>query len=86
MSLGMKLVRAHRILNVNNLIYYFVSQKTFNKNFVVIQEIEVLTLDKPVYVGVSILDLITFLIKFHYKHIGTKYNNGTSCYVQAQIV
>ena len=64
----------------------FVSQKTFNKNFVVIQEIEVLTLDKPVYVGVSILDLITFLIKFHYKHIGTKYNNGTSCYVQAQIV
>ena len=48
MSLGMKLVRAHRILNVNNLIYYFVSQKTFNKNFVVIHEIEVLTLDKPV--------------------------------------
>ena len=48
MSLGIKLVRAHRILNVNNLIYYFVSQKTFNKNFVVIHEIEVLTLDKPV--------------------------------------
>ena len=64
----------------------FVSQKTFNKNFVVIQEIEVLTLHKPVYVGVSILDWSTFLIKFHYKHIGTKYDNGTSCYVQAQIV
>ena len=26
----------------------FVSQKTFNNNFVVIHEIEVLTLDKPV--------------------------------------
>ena len=64
----------------------FVSQKTFNKNFVVIQEIEVLTLHKPVYVGVSILDWSTFLIKFHYKHIGTKYDNGTGCYVQAHTV
>ena len=64
----------------------FVSQKAFNKNFVVIHEIEVLTIDKPVYVGVSILDLNKFLIKFRYKHIGTKYDNGTSCYVQAQTV
>ena len=36
----------------------FVSQKIFNKNFVAIHEMKtVLTLDKPIYVGFSILDL-----------------------------
>ena len=36
----------------------FVSQKIFSKNFVAIYEIKpVLTLNKPVYVGFSILDL-----------------------------
>ena len=36
----------------------FVSQKIFNKNFVAIHEIKpILTLDKPIYVGFSILDL-----------------------------
>ena len=36
---------------------FFVSQKIFSKNFVAIHEIKpVLTLNKPIYVGFSILD------------------------------
>ena len=41
----------------------FVSQKIFSKNFVAIHEIKpVLTLDKAIYVGFSILDLSKLLI------------------------
>ena len=55
----------------------FVSHKMFSKNFVAINEIKpVLTLEKPIYAGFSILDLSKFLMyEFHYKHIGTKYDN-----------
>ena len=54
----------------------FVSQKIFNKNLVAIYEIKpVLTLDKPVYVGFTILDLNKLLMyEFHYKYIKRKYN------------
>ena len=47
----------------------FVSQKIFSKNFVAINEIKpVLTLNKPVHVGFSILDLSKLLMyEFHYK-------------------
>ena len=46
----------------------------FNKNFVVIHEIKpVLTLNKPIYVGFSILDLSKLLMyEFHYKYIKSK--------------
>ena len=52
----------------------FVSQKIFNKNFVAIYEIKpVLTLNKPIYVGFSILDLSKLLMyEFHYKYIKSK--------------
>ena len=54
----------------------FVSQKIFSKNFVAIHEIKpVLTLNKPVYVGFSILDLSKYLMyEFHYKYIRSKFN------------
>ena len=55
----------------------FVLQKIFNKNLVAIHEIKpVLTLDKPVYIGFSILDLSKLLMyEFQYRYIGTKYYN-----------
>ena len=54
----------------------FVSQKIFNKNFVVIHETKpVLTLDKLIYEGFSILDLSRLLMyDFHYKCIKRKYD------------
>ena len=54
----------------------FVSQKIFDKNFVAIYEVEpVLTLDKPIYLGFSILDLSKLLMyEFYYKYIKTKFN------------
>ena len=44
-----------------------VSQKIFNENFVAIYEIKpVLTLNKPIYVGFSILDLSKLIMyQFH---------------------
>ena len=52
----------------------FVSQKIFSKNFVAVREIRpVLTLNKPIYVGFSILDLSKLLMyEFHYKYIKSK--------------
>ena len=46
----------------------FVSQKIFSKNFVAIHEIKsVLILNKPIYVGFSILDLSKLLMYESYK-------------------
>ena len=54
----------------------FVSQKIFSKNCVAIHEIKpVLTLNKPIYVGFSILDLSKLLMyEFHYKYIKSKFD------------
>ena len=54
----------------------FVSQKKFSKNFVAIHEIKpILTLDKPICVGFSILHLSKLLMyEFHYQYIKGKFS------------
>ena len=54
----------------------FVSQKIFSKNFVAVHKIKpVLTLNKPIYVRFSILELNTSLrYEFHYKYIKNKFD------------
>ena len=54
----------------------FVSQKIFSKNFVTGHRIKsVLTLNKPIYVGFSILELSKSLVyEFHYKYIKNKFD------------
>ena len=54
----------------------FVSQKIFRKNFVAVHKIKpVLTLNKPIYVGFSILELSKSLMyEFHYKYIKNEFD------------
>ena len=54
----------------------FVSQKIFSENFVAIHKTKpVLTLNKPIYVGFSILDLSKLLMHdFHCNYIKRKYD------------
>ena len=54
----------------------FVSQKIFSKNFVAAHRIkQVLTLNKPIFVGFSILELSKSLMyEFHYKYIKNKFD------------
>ena len=54
----------------------FTSQKIFSKNFVAVHKIKpVLTLNKPIYMGFSILDLSKLLMyKFHYGYIKNKFD------------
>ena len=72
-----------KIILVNNSEDYkkygsrpsFVSQKIFNKNLAIHEIKPVITLDKPVYVGFSILDLSKLLKhEFHYNYIKRKWN------------
>ena len=55
----------------------FVSCKIFNKNLVAVHKIKkTLTLDRPAYVGMCILDLSkTLMYDFHYNYIKQKYSN-----------
>ena len=62
----------------------FVSQNIFSENFVTIHEIKlVLTLDKPIYVGFSILDLSKYFM-LTFVTITLKENLVLSCYLQTQ--
>ena len=55
----------------------FISSKIFNKDLVAIHKIkETLTLNKPAYVGMCILDLSkTLMYDFHYNYIKNKYGD-----------
>ena len=55
----------------------FVSSKIFNENLVAVHKIkETLTLNRPAYVGLCILDISkTLIYDFHYKYIKSKYGN-----------
>ena len=65
----------------------FVSQKIFcccyfSRNFIAIHEIKpVLTLNKPIYRGFSILDLCKFLMdNFHYNYMTVKHDCGAKLF------
>ena len=55
----------------------YVSSKIFNENLVAIHKIkETLTLNRPAYIGMCILDLSkTLMYDFHYKYIKKKYGD-----------
>ena len=55
----------------------YVSSKIFNENLVAVHKIkETLTLNRPAYVGICILDLSkTLMYDFHYNYIKHKYGN-----------
>ena len=55
----------------------YVSSKIFNENLMAVHNVkETLTLNRPAYVGMCILDLSkTLIYDFHYNYIKKKYNN-----------
>ena len=56
----------------------FISQKIFHKNLIGVHQIKsVLTLNKPIYVGFSILEFSKLLMyKFHYDYVCNKYDEN----------
>ena len=56
----------------------FISQKTFDKNFIAVHQIKtVLTLNKPIYVGFCILKLSKLLMyQFHYDYVLKKFKSA----------
>ena len=55
----------------------YVTSKIFNENLVAVHKIkEILTLNRPLYVDMCILDISkTLMYDFHYNYIKQKYNN-----------
>ena len=76
-----KRINVKLVNNVKDYVKYtskpsFVSQKTLDKNFVAIHRVKpVLLLNKPIYVGFSILELSKFLMyDFHYNYFKENFN------------
>ena len=67
------MLRIIKNMQANQVLFH---KKYLSKNVVAIQEIKpVLTLDKPIYVGFSVLELSKcFTYNFHYNYIKRKYN------------
>ena len=59
----------------------FASSKIFNENLLAVHKVkETLTLNRPAYVGMCILDLSKVLMyNFHYNYIKKKYGNRARC-------
>ena len=77
-----KRVDVRLVTDENKLLKYaskptYVSSKIFNENLVAVHKIkETLTLNRPAYVGMCILDLSkTLMYDFHYNYIKDKYKN-----------
>ena len=64
------------------------SSKIFNENLVAVRKIrETLTLNRPAYVGMCILDLSeTLMYDFHYNYIKQKYDNKAKLLFTTQTV
>ena len=62
----------------------FVTSKIFNEKLVANHKInETLSLDRPAYVGMCILDLSkTLMYDFHCNHIKNKYNDKAKLQIQ----
>ena len=78
-----KIINVRLVNNAKDYARYvckpsFISQKIFSKNFVAIHEIKpILTLNKPIYVGFSILDLSKILIyEFYCKYLKSKFDTN----------
>ena len=76
-----KRINVRLINNAKDYLKYvskptFISQKSFSKNFAAIYEIKpVLVLNKPIYVGFTVLELSKYLMyDFHYNFIKKKFD------------
>ena len=74
--INLKLTSNEDIYTKHASIANFISGKTFNKNLFAINRIkEKLVLNRPIYVGMAILDLSKLLMyDFHYNYMLKKYN------------
>ena len=66
----------------------FVNSKIFSEDLVAVHKLkEILTLDRPAFVGMCILDLSkTLMYEFHYNYIKSRYDNKRNYYLQIRIV
>ena len=66
----------------------FVNSKIFSEDLVAVHKLkEILTLERPAFVGMCILDLSkTLMYEFHYNYIKSRYDNKRNYYLQIRIV